>query len=92
MSFLVSPAAVWDAMTHCGMKEEAAEFARAMESALQEGANKLAAKLGVVAGVATMDHDAFAGLLVAMSPAHDGQALPDALEGADEDSEWGEES
>lgn len=91
MSFLVSPAAVWTAFNELGDSESARQCAHEFESLLESWGNRLAAKVGINAGRATMDHDAFSGLLICMFPKSPGQPLPPCLEGADTDSEWEDE-
>lgn len=91
MSYLVSPAVIWNAFNELGDKESAKACAHEFETLLESWANRLAAKAGVNAGRATMDHDEMSGLLVCMFPKFAGQPLPPCLEGGDTDSEWDEE-
>jgi len=88
MAYQVTPAAIWDAMRAEGMRAEADAFARIMESELQKAADLLAAKIGIETGRASMQEEGFAGLLIPLFAGHEGQEIPECLDGCDTDSEW----
>lgn len=65
-----------------------AEFRTKIEALANEAAEYLAEFTGTVAGVGDFQGLAWAGLCVPFFAAHEGQEIPECMEGLDDASEW----
>ena len=70
--------------------EQAAIHVRALCAVGDSMAFALSVALDIRAGETTMQGVAFAGICCPFNPKHEGQPLPDALDGYDNAEEWGE--
>lgn len=68
----------------------AADMQRQLEALTAAMAGALAAQHGIERGEATFEGVAFAGTCCTFKPGHEGQPLPECMEGYDAPSEWGE--
>ena len=64
------------------------EHADRLELAASELASALASHLGILAGGASWEGEAFGGLLVAFGTKIKGQACPEVIHDGDPDGEW----
>lgn len=87
MSYQVKADEIMEAL-QLAQHPRAAQLIKAVEAVVDAAAQDLADHLGVKCGVGTFEGIAFAGLCVPFYQAHEGQALPDALEGFDDEDEW----
>lgn len=89
MSYFLNTDDVLEALLLSGHPRYARHKAAA-EALLASMASDLAAHLEVSSGEADFQGKDFGGLCVPMQPRYAGQAIPEALQGLDDETEWGD--
>jgi len=88
MSYQISLADVWAGLIQSGDTSGAVELRQQAEALLTTFAKRLAARAGFEAGEASMDHPEFAGLLIPVYAATEGQPIPECIAHRDDADEW----
>jgi hypothetical protein len=87
MAYQLTISEMLEALRVAGAPKEARRFEKAIEAISTAMAETLADKVGIDCGDVTDGCGMFA---APFYPAHEGQPLPDALEGFDNSEEWSE--